>query len=98
MGLSTVILKMKFYLLGQFGAREVFDQYMEKSSPDDGKPCLKCTLCGKESSHLNNLRNHIENAHFPGTFSYNCSQCEKTFKSKTALCSHISKLHRDGKL
>ena len=93
-----MILKMIFHLIGQFGAREVFDQYMEKSSLDDGKPCLKCTLCGKESSHLNNLRNHIENAHFPGHFSYNCSHCEKTFKSKTALCSHISKLHRDGKL
>ena len=89
---------MKFYLLGQFGAREVFDQYMKKSTLEDGKACFKCTLCGKVNSHLHNLRNHIENAHFPGHFSYNCSLCEKTFKSKTALCNHVSKLHRDGKM
>ena len=98
MGLSTVILKMKFYLLGQFGAREVFDQYMKKSALEDGKTCFKCTLCGKENSHLNNLRNHIENAHFPGHFSYNCSHCEKIFKSKTALCQQVSRMRRDGKL
>ena len=88
----------KFDLLGQYGAREVFDQYMEKSTLENGKLGFKCTLCGKEMSHLNNLRNHIESAHFPGHFSYNCNHCEKTFKNKNSLCSHMSQMHRGQNL
>ena len=88
----------KFDLLGQYGARTVFDQYMEKSTLENGKLCFKCTLCGKENTHLNNLRNHIESAHFPGHFSYNCNHCGKTFKNKNSLFSHVSLMHRGQNL
>ena len=83
-----------YELLGHVAARKVFDQHMEKSKLQDGRPCYKCSICGKESSHLNNARNHIESVHFPGHFSYNCDHCEKTFKSKNALCTHVSLMHK----
>jgi len=83
---------------GHLAARKVFDQHMEKSTSPNGRPCYKCTLCGKENSHLNNLRNHIESVHFPGHFSYSCHHCEKTFKTKNVLCSHISHMHKEDKL
>ena len=43
------------------------------------------------------LRNHIESVHFPGHFSYNCNHCEKTYKTKNALCIHVSRVHGDKK-
>ena len=63
---------------------------------EDGKSNLKCTLCGNQSSRRDNMRNHIESAHFPGHFSYNCNHCDSTFKSKNALCLHVSRKHRDA--
>ena len=93
--LSKVKHEIISFILGLFGAREGFDQYLEKSLSEDGKPNFKCTICGKQVSVKTNLRNHIESAHFPGHFSYNCNYCGKTFKSKNSLCNHLSQFHRD---
>ena len=81
-------------LLGEASGRNVFDQYLEKSQLKDGRSGYKCTMCGKENSHVNNVRNHVESVHFPGHFSYDCEHCGKTFKSKNSLCNHVSKSHR----
>jgi len=80
---------------GGSDGREVFDQYMEKSILQDGRTCYKCTLCEKQNSQKINVRNHIESVHFPGHFNYNCHHCKKTFKTKNALCLHVSRVHRD---
>ena len=85
---------VKCELLGLLAARKVFDQHMEKSKLQDGRPCYKCNICGKGNSRINNIRNHIESVHFPGHFSYNCDYCEKTFKSKNAMCNHVTRLHK----
>ena len=85
---------VKCELLGNPAARKVFDQHMEKSKLQDGRPCYKCNICGKENPHISHLRNHIESVHFPGHFSYKCDHCEKTFKSKNALCVHVSQMHK----
>ena len=47
------------------GAREVFDQYMEKSMLEDGNANFKFTICRKQALIWNNMRNHIESTHFP---------------------------------
>ena len=86
--------KLDLYLPGHFGARAVFDQYMEKSMLEDGKWNYKCTQCGKQARDRTNMRNHIESTHFPGHFSYNCNYCEKTFTSKNALCTHVTRMHK----
>ena len=81
-----------FELLGQPDGRKVFDQYMEKSLLQDGKPsCFKCTLCGKQNSK-NSMPGitYVESIHFPGYFSYKCDNCEKTFKS--------TEMHRNEKM
>jgi len=82
---------------GGSDGREVFDQYMEKSILQDGRTCYKCTLCEKQNSQKINVRNHIESVHFPGHFNYNCHHCKKTFKTKNALCTHVSRVHGDEK-
>ena len=64
---------------------------MEKSKRQDGRLCYKCNICGKEDSHIRNLRNHIESVHFPGYFSYTCDHCKKTFKTKNALCTRVER-------
>jgi len=76
--------------------RNMLDQYMEKITRD-GKAFYSCTYCGKENSHINNIRNHLESVHFPGQFSYDCHYCGKSFKSKNSLSVHVSLNHRDPK-
>jgi len=82
---------------GLGSGRTVFDQYLQKTTTEGGKAGYSCTLCGKENSHMNNVRNHVESVHFPGHFSYNCPHCEKTFKSKNSISTHVSREHRDFK-
>ena len=76
--------------------RTMLDQYMEKVLRD-GKTHYSCTYCGKENSHINNIRNHLESVHFPGQFTYDCQYCGKSFKSKNSLSVHVSLNHRDPK-
>merc|ERR1712126_627767 len=71
--------------------REQLNQYIEECS--DGS--LRCTLCGKTSGHdkglkpkRGNMQNHIE-THLDGT-SYDCSICQKVFRSKNSLSNHKS--------
>ena len=47
-----------FELIGRPDKRKMFDQYMEKSLLQDGRPCFKCTLCGKQNLQKINVRNH----------------------------------------
>ena len=82
------------FLSGRPINRKVFDQYMERTMLEDGRPGFRCTLCGKQNTNNCNVKNHIESIHFPGLFSYNCDYCEKTFKSKNALCNHVTRLHK----
>jgi len=76
--------------------RNMLDQYMEKILRET-KTYYSCTFCGKENSHINNIRNHLESVHFPGQFSYDCQYCGKSFKSKNSLAVHVSLNHRDPK-
>jgi len=62
--------------------------------PEGGPGANKCTLCGKVSSNRSNLRNHVENIHFPGMFTYSCKHCHETFNTRNFLNMHIGKLHK----
>ena len=68
---------------------------MEKSSgmSTDSKPTYRCKVCGKEATHANNMKKHIEAAHIEGV-SIPCAQCEKTFRSRNALAKHIHYTHK----
>ena len=55
----------------------------------------KCTICGKSGKDRGNLRKHVENIHFPGSFSYPCKHCKHEFSTRNTLNMHISKDHRN---
>ena len=74
---------------------ENINTLMEKSSgmSTDSKPTYRCKVCGKEATHANNMKKHIEAAHIEGV-SIPCAQCEKTFRSRNALTKHIHYTHK----
>jgi len=51
----------------------------------------KCTVCGKLSNHLANMKRHVE-VHIDG-LSYSCNICHKTFRSMRAKDDHKRKIH-----
>lgn len=70
-----------------------FALYQYIVSSNNGAKPFKCSICGKEGNDKGNLRKHVENIHFPGSFSYNCKHCNEIFGTKSSLNNHISKLH-----
>ena len=58
---------------------------------DSTHPFYQCSLCGKEAKRTN-MKNHIEANHLEG-ISVPCNQCEKTFRSRSALATHNRRHH-----
>jgi DNA-directed RNA polymerase subunit RPC12/RpoP len=61
-----------------------------------GEDLYKCDICGKEGARKDNVHNHVENIHFPGTFEYKCHICSKSTPTKKALNNHIHRNHKEG--
>jgi len=59
-----------------------------------GQGQVRCTLCGKISSHSGNARQHFEAHHFASNQPQICPVCIKPFRTKHSLSSHMSKTHR----
>ena len=59
-----------------------------------GQGQVRCTLCGKVSSHSGNARQHFEAHHFASNQAPICPVCIKPFRTKHSLASHMSKNHR----
>ena len=61
---------------------------------------LTCTVCGKTtdkslSRHARELmEQHVESLHVDGV-TYDCTKCDKTFKSKRALWNHARNIHEN---
>ena len=53
---------------------------------------FECKCCGKTSSLSGDMRKHVE-IHIEG-LSYNCTLCEKTFRSRQLLNNHRQRNHR----
>jgi len=51
-----------------------------------------CSIC-QSFSHAKkyHVRNHVESKHFPNTFEYPCNICQKSYFTRKALESHLSK-------
>ena len=64
----------------------------------DGPQIHRCTVCGKISKDRGNLRKHVENIHFPGSFTYSCKYCQETFTSRTHLNHHVTNVHKNAKI
>lgn len=74
--------------------RNVLVQYMRKVSDGENFASFECSLCDFRSAVRINTINHIESKHFPGTFTYTCDYCMKTFLSKNSFSSHVSRNHK----
>jgi len=69
--------------------RSNFSSYIDRG---DGSK-FRCTLCGKEFKESGTVNKHIENIHFPGTYTYYCKFCPESFGTRNNLYKHISKNH-----
>jgi len=68
----------------------IFPDFVEESKDvDENKTTFRCKLCKKMKPHRSGLIQHIESAHFPGTFIHTCKFCDKMLKTKSALNSHL---------
>ena len=63
----------------------------------DQSGMYSCTLCGKQTKDRSNMKKHIENIHFPGSFSYQCKYCDKVFTTRNNLNHHVNNLHKEYK-
>ena len=79
-----------FWIVWFSGGSFNFYEYIEKVSAGGQH---RCSLCGKEGTDRGNLRKHVENIHFPGTYSYPCKYCNETFTTRNQLNNHVSKIH-----
>ena len=48
----------------------------------------RCNLCGKISRDKTTSFRHVEDIHFPGSFEYQCDQCDQKFDTKTKWYGH----------
>lgn len=58
---------------------------------------LTCSLCYKELKGPEQLRRHVENKHFKGTFKYTCNNCKEVKFTKCAMKEHQIKKHNHSK-
>ena len=72
-GNTTEINDIKSEEPGKITSRDQLYKYIELSETSPN--VHKCTLCEKTSALRQNLWKHIENSHFPGSFSYPCKYC-----------------------
>jgi len=87
-------------LLGEGAAgndRNILLKYITRSMNKDGsgEDQFKCDVCGKIGGRKDNMLNHVETIHFPGTFDYKCHVCTKPMPTKKALNNHIYRNHKD---
>jgi len=77
--------------------RSVLNDYVVRIDEHTGSykdNSWSCTVCGKVAANKTNLINHVESAHFAGTFQNTCTRCGKEMKTRNALNMHIKREHR----
>ena len=59
--------------------------------PEGGPRAHICKICLKVSNDRSNLRKHVENIHYPGTFVHDCKYCGESFTTRNMLYLHGNK-------
>ena len=58
---------------------------------------FQCSLCGKLMDRANDrMIAHIEAKHFRELFTHTCDVCQKTFKTKAILMTHMKQIHKNN--
>ena len=80
--------------------RNILLKYVKKLVNREGfaEDQFKCEICGKIGSRKDNVLNHVENTHFPGTFDYKCKVCTKPMPTKKSLENHMYRNHKEMNL
>ena len=80
--------------------RNILLKYITRSINREGfgEDQFKCEICGKIGGRKDNVLNHVENTHFPGTFDYKCKVCTKRMPTKKSLENHMYRNHKEMNL
>lgn len=59
---------------------------------------FQCSLCGKlmDKATMNRMIAHVEAKHFRELFTHTCDVCQKTFKTKAILMTHMKQIHKNN--
>ena len=84
-------------LLGSWGNGEGVEQdlheYSSKITEGENIGNFQCTLCGKISRFRKDSFEHVESIHFPGSYEYQCDQCDEKFDAKSKWRRHRTTVH-----
>merc|ERR1719341_2726685 len=71
--------------------------YSNKITEGENAGKFQCNLCGKISRDRTNSFQHVENIHFPGSYEYQCDQCDEKFDTNDKWRKHRSRAHSSKK-
>ena len=67
--------------------------YSSKITEGENIGKFQCNLCGKISRDRTTSFRHVEALHFPGSFEYECDQCDEKFDTNDKWRKHRSRVH-----
>ena len=76
------------HVLGGKGDPSELLAYVAENPAEQGKNRFSCQICGKTAARTKDVRDHVENIHFPNVYTYQCFICSEVLRSKTALKNH----------
>ena len=71
--------------------------YSSKITEGENIGKIQCNLCGKISINKWKAFEHVEAIHFPGSYEYECDQCDRKFDTKHKWYIHRSRVHSSKK-
>ena len=71
--------------------------YTSKITEGENKGKFQCNLCGQIRICKSHLLEHVEAKHFPGSYEYQCDQCDEKFDTKCKWRNHRSRVHSNKK-
>ena len=72
-------------------------EYIKKFAEGENMGRFQCTLCGKISRFKQRAVMHVESIHFPGSYEYQCDQCEEKFDTRYKWLNHRNHVHSSKK-
>ena len=87
--ISSVQLQLYFFL-----GEEEFESFLKLNSAKIERSTWSCYLCGKITNKSSHMRQHFEAFHY-SLGQMQCEVCQKTFKTRHSLATHVSKNHRN---
>ena len=79
------------------GVEQDLHGYSSKITEGEGIGKFRCNLCGKISRDRKESFEHVEGVHFPGTYEYQCDQCDRKFDTNNKWRHHRSSVHSSKK-